>query len=574
MPHSTRQQPSLEQALNQLSERQKELSTIYGITRLLIDAGLSTSQTLEEVAKLLPAAMHFPAHASAMIEYQDWQFRTDEFSTEYQSIKSDLTLNNERVGQITVAYDAQLPTQGPEYFLAEERQLLGNIAGVISLFLENSNVLNELDDSRRRADSLAQFPLQNPNVVLRVNSEGDVLLANQPAHDLLSTIGEGDKTLASAWRKFLNEAFSAENRSTRELELEDSTYLFTIAQTDEESVNLYGMDVTREKAINTRLRGVADNLPGALWEYSLLEDGSERIEFINDGCEELWEVSAEELQGDPSRLWEAVNADDLPGMRQSILDSSRSGNNWSYEFRISLATGKTKWLQASGSPTRRTDSKTVWTTVALDITEAKQSQQTISEALRKTIFVLAAAVEARDPYTAGHEERVAKIAKLIGEQMQLDAHRLTGLELASVVHDVGKINVPSEILSKPGKLSEAEFALIKTHPVVGAELLADIDFDWPISAIIRQHHERLDGSGYPDGLAGDEILLEARILAVADTLEAMASHRPYRAGLGIDRAAEEIRQGAGIRYDPVAAAACLQLIEQGKIRLDNPYAID
>lgn len=201
------------------------------------------------------------------------------------------------------------------------------------------------------------------------------------------------------------------------------------------------------------------------------------------------------------------------------------------------------------------------------MTQEKNAAKALSDALKQAIHVLSAALETRDPYTAGHEQRVAEISHLIGVGMGFDNHRLTGLDLAATIHDVGKIQIPAEILSKPTRLSVEEFALIKRHPTVGAGLLADIEFEWPIAEMIRQHHERYDGSGYPDGLFGENILLEARILAVADTLEAMASHRPYRPGLGIEKAASEIRDGAGTRYDPDVAKVCLDLIDSGVIQI-------
>ncbi|MGB0682690.1 MAG: HD-GYP domain-containing protein [Magnetovibrionaceae bacterium] len=190
-----------------------------------------------------------------------------------------------------------------------------------------------------------------------------------------------------------------------------------------------------------------------------------------------------------------------------------------------------------------------------------------SKALEKIIHVLGAALEKRDPYTAGHQENVARIAGQIGRKLGLSSQKIEGLELAAAVHDVGKIQVPSEILAKPTKLSNYEFEIIKTHSREGSELLEGIDFDWPIATIIRQHHERLDGSGYPDGLKADNILQEAKIIAVADTLEAMASHRPYRAGLGIDAARAELIAGRGTKYDPAAVDACLMLISEEAIKI-------
>lgn len=204
---------------------------------------------------------------------------------------------------------------------------------------------------------------------------------------------------------------------------------------------------------------------------------------------------------------------------------------------------------------------------AVDATEQIKATNAFKETLKKTVYALSAVLEARDPYTAGHEHEVARIAGLIGREMELTSDQLEGLELAATVHDVGKIRVPAEILSKPAKLTDAEYEIIKEHSLVGASFLRGIDFEWPIADIVEQHHERFDGSGYPHGIAGEDILLEARIIGVADTLEAMASHRPYRAGLGIEKASEEIRTGAGTRYDPAVAAVCLNLIESGKLVL-------
>lgn len=170
--------------------------------------------------------------------------------------------------------------------------------------------------------------------------------------------------------------------------------------------------------------------------------------------------------------------------------------------------------------------------------------------------------EMRDPYTAGHERRVAEIAVAIGAELGFDADRQEGLRAAGYLHDVGKIAIPTEILSKPGKLSSTEFLLIKQHPRDGFEVLKSVEFPWPVAQVALQHHERMDGSGYPHGLQGDAILFEARIMAVADVIEAMASHRPYRAGLGIDKALAEIERGRGSLYDAAVADACLKLFRE------------
>ncbi|MES2296146.1 MAG: HD domain-containing phosphohydrolase [Pseudomonadota bacterium] len=182
--------------------------------------------------------------------------------------------------------------------------------------------------------------------------------------------------------------------------------------------------------------------------------------------------------------------------------------------------------------------------------------------LEDSIQAIAATLEMRDPYTAGHEKRVAKLAVAIAREMNLPSDQIEGLYMAGVVHDLGKIRVPAEILCKPGRLGAIEYALICTHPQVGYDILKDIKFPWPIAQMVLQHHERIDGSGYPQGLQGDAILLEARILAVADVVEAMGSHRPYRASVGIDKALAEIESGRAIRYDGAVVDACLALFRE------------
>lgn len=186
------------------------------------------------------------------------------------------------------------------------------------------------------------------------------------------------------------------------------------------------------------------------------------------------------------------------------------------------------------------------------------SEHRLKKNLLESVTALATMVELRDPYTSGHQRRVAQLADAIAREMELSENMIEGVNLAAVVHDIGKISIPTEILTKPGKISDLEFGLIKQHPESGYEVLKEIDFPWPIAEIILQHHERIDGSGYPNGLS-DDILLEARIISVADTIEAMASHRPYRDSLGIGRALEEIVNGRGTKYDPDVVDAALRL---------------
>jgi len=193
----------------------------------------------------------------------------------------------------------------------------------------------------------------------------------------------------------------------------------------------------------------------------------------------------------------------------------------------------------------------------------QESQSRYHRMLEQTIQAIALTVEKRDPYTAGHQTRVSQLAIAIGEGMGMPADSLEGLRLGAMIHDIGKIYLPAEILTRPGRLSDIEFSLVKTHCEVGREIVSGVSFPWPVAEMIHQHHERLDGNGYPRGLQAEEILPEAKILAVADVVEAMASHRPYRPALGIEKALVEIQRGSGTAYDPDVVAVCLRLFQDG-----------
>jgi len=196
-------------------------------------------------------------------------------------------------------------------------------------------------------------------------------------------------------------------------------------------------------------------------------------------------------------------------------------------------------------------------------TERRRSTAQLHKGLEDALQAIAATVEMRDPYTAGHQRRVARLAEAIATELGLPQERIHGIRLAGTVHDVGKIGVPAEILSKPGLLSVIEFNLIKQHPSIGYEILKEVEFPWPIAQMVRSHHERQNGSGYPDGLQGEEILLDTRIIAVADVVEAMFSYRPYRPGLGMQAALNEIVSHRGVLYDAQVVDACLRVVEQG-----------
>ena len=275
-----------------------------------------------------------------------------------------------------------------------------------------------------------------------------------------------------------------------------------------------------------------------------------------------------------------VNSNDRQKFRQEI---ERNGSVRDYELKLQKKDGAEMHCLISAT-IHRADGGGIlgYQGFIRDITEQKLQHYKLQVTLGKlrktlgtTIQAIALTVETRDPYTSGHQQRVADLARAIATYMGLSEKEIEGIRMAAIIHDLGKTSVPAEILSKPGRLNEYEAGIIKSHPRVGYEILKEIEFPWPIAQIVLQHHERINGTGYPQGLSRQDILMEARIIGVADVIEAMASHRPYRAALGIDKALEEIMQKKGILYDPQVVEAAYKLfVEKGfKFRLPMRGAI-
>ncbi|MBN1532000.1 MAG: PAS domain S-box protein [Spirochaetes bacterium] len=286
---------------------------------------------------------------------------------------------------------------------------------------------------------------------------------------------------------------------------------------------------------------------------------------VNNTMTDLFGYSHNEILGMPAtRIF--ADAGDIEGFIGAIREK---GFTRDFETSMRKRDGSEIICQVTANARWRGGSISFYQAIIRDITERKRAEATIEKSyamMEKTMFdvvqAMSVAVESRDPYTAGHQRRVSELAQAIAETMQLTEQEIMGIRLAALIHDLGKISIPAEILSKPSRLSETEFKLIMTHPEVGYNILKDIEFPWPIREIVLQHHERIDGSGYPCGLDNGEILPESKILAVADVTEAMASHRPYRPSLGIAAALEEITKNSGILYDRETAAACIATIRE------------
>jgi PAS domain S-box-containing protein/putative nucleotidyltransferase with HDIG domain len=286
---------------------------------------------------------------------------------------------------------------------------------------------------------------------------------------------------------------------------------------------------------------------------------------------ELFGYSREEMLGVNTKTI-FVNPDEYERLQDEI---AKKGSVREFKAKLRKKDGtEMDCLITSTVRQARDKSKLGYQGIIRDISELvssrKQIEKTLNDlrkALGGTVEAMALTVETRDPYTAGHQRRVSNLARGIATEMGVSEEQIQGVRMAGVIHDIGKISVPGEILSKPGNISRNELGIIKEHPQVGYNILKTVDFPWPIARIVLQHHERMDGSGYPNSISGEDILIEARILAVADVVEAMASHRPYRAALGIKLALNEISKNRGSFYDSEVVDACLRLFKEKGYRL-------
>ncbi len=305
----------------------------------------------------------------------------------------------------------------------------------------------------------------------------------------------------------------------------------------------------------SQLRGLLESANDAI----LLVDLAQRqfVEVNGRACK-LLGFSHQELLNSPI-------ADILPSnndlFAQFIDHVKASGANKTDQLSFTSREGDIIPTEVSASILQY-EGKACMLAMVRDISERKTHERQLQQSLEGTIQAITLAIEARDPYTAGHERRVAELALAVGHELGMDQQQLHGIRFGALIHDIGKIQLPAEILSKPTRLTALEYGLIQGHAQVGYDILKDVVFPWPVADIARQHHERMDGSGYPQGLQNGEICMEARVVAVADVVEAMSSHRPYRPAMGIDKALGEIRRGRGRLFDSTVVDACLTLFAE------------
>jgi PAS domain S-box-containing protein/putative nucleotidyltransferase with HDIG domain len=515
-----------------------------------------------------------------------------------------------------------LDLQGTPHIIAWSVSILTGAGGEVTHLIASGQDVSAQRRAEKKVEQLARFAAENPNPVLRTNRAGRLLYANDASEPLLRELGcTVGSPMPPSWCRRIERALRDGGEERFEIESGGRYFLFSFsAANDADDINVYGLDVTERhesalqlrkvnRALTTLSRGNeavirAQDEPSLLRAVcaNIAEQGGYRLAWVGFCGEDSDGSVAPVASAGPSAAYvDGINmrCTDEGNGSNPIAEAIRTGRPvisrnmqsepvtgpWReravrFGFSSCIALPLTVQGEVIGVLAIYADEADAFDQqeqhllgeLAGDLAYGVGSLRTHAErdrveglyrqSLVDTIQAIALTVEKRDPYTAGHQQRVADLSAAIAAELNFDLDRIEGIRLGALIHDIGKIYIPSEILNRPGRLSEPEFELIKTHPAVGYDIVKDVHFPWPVADMILQHHERLDGSGYPSGLRGDEILPEAKIMAVADVVEAITSHRPYRPGLGLERARKEIRAHRGSLYWREAVDACLRVLDR------------
>ncbi|MCK5262126.1 MAG: HD domain-containing protein [Gammaproteobacteria bacterium] len=499
--------------IHDLGERVKELTVLHRTATILQNESLTIPEILKEIAVSLPSAWQYPECTEVRITYGDDSFETPGFSETQWGLKAGLATLDGKNCMIEIVYLEERPLEADGPFLAEERNLINSIVEMMRASVERKRAEVSLERLNRALRTLSATNA----ALIHVTDEQQLLndiceLIVKTSNYRMVWVGylEGDDE-----QRLVPVAKAGHVEGYLEL-LPDACFVPT--EVDAVCCPSALCILTRSTAV---ANDIQTNPQYAAWNKQAMQFGFESTISL------------------PL---------DLRTSGRGVLNIYAAEANAFHDEEIALLTELTADL-AFGIQT-----------VRLRL-EHDQSSEKLQNALVQAIQAIANTVEQRDPYTAGHQRRVAELAVAIARDMGLDEGHIKGIRMGATIHDIGKVYVPAEILNRPGKLSDYEFGIIQSHAAVGYDIIKGVEFPWPVAKMIRQHHERMDGSGYPDGLKGDAILLEARILAVADVVEAIASHRPYRPALGIDAALKEIQKNRSRFYDAEVVDSCIKLFE-------------
>ncbi|MCW8992604.1 MAG: CHASE domain-containing protein [Gammaproteobacteria bacterium] len=501
------------QLMHERGERLKELECLYQASRLAAAPELQLAAALERLVRLIPRAFQYPAITAVRLTVGEDVHATPDFRDTPWGLTAPVVVNGEKVGRLEVRYREERSPRDVGPFYKEEKTLLGALAHQVGILAERA----AREQALRRAQS-ALTSLSRSNRAL-VRATDEQLLLQEVCTILVE---EGGYQLA-----WVGYAGTDPDKTLRPMAWAGAGGDFL---TDMEFS--WG---TGEQGQCPSGRAVREGRPQVVRDVA--------AEPAYAAWQEL--LSRHQIQG--AAAFPLLAADRSFGALVVYAGSTAFFDDAEVALLDELA-----------------DDLSYGIRMLRIKAEHGELRGELETALLQTIKAIGRTVEKRDPYTAGHQVRVAELAVAIATELGLTADQIEGIRIGAVIHDIGKIYIPSEILNRPGRLSRDEFGLIKSHPQVGYDIIRDVSFPWPVADMILQHHERLDGFGYPQGLQGSAIILEARILAVADVVEAMTSHRPYRPGLGIDQALAEIERGRSSQYDAEVVDACLRLFrDQG-----------
>ncbi len=432
--------------------------------------------------------------------------------------------------------------------------------------------VSEYKNAQARLEHLASFPRLATIPIMEINYGGEVLFQNDAVRQTLDAIGvtEGNVFIPTDLENILY-TLELTNRGSfsRELTLKGRIFSEEIFLAREfRTLRIYIYDATERIQAQQELKASEENYRDLILNLGdgvSIVDLREIFTFANPAMDAIFGLPPGQLVG--HWISEFVSDESMVEIRRQTEKRSR-GERSSYEIEITTPAGQHRQILVSATPKYQNDDFIGTLSIVRDITDRRlaveeltRSYTRLNRAMDQTINALATTLGKRDPYTSTHQRRVTQLVLAIARDLGLPEAQVAGIRVASILHDIGKIYIPSEILAKPTKLTEVEFDIIKNHSLAGYEILQGIEFPWPVADIVHQHHERLDGSGYPKGLGGDQILLEAKILSVADVVEAISSDRPYRPAHSIETALDEITKFQGRYYAPEVVAVCLDLFK-------------